>query len=247
MNKNHDSRAGQRPATRADRDASAVIATDKPAPPMPAVLTKQCSNCGAPIQIPDFTSPDLLEGRLWSDLRFDSAHFSEPPLLGKCPSCGALGPLAELPPMPESSSIQPDDRYNYQALDSDDYAALLEEAGDIAPPFHSYLRIRFWQLSNDRRRGGDSVPLSEAERANMLALLELLGSRPADRLMRAQIQRQLEDFEGAQATLDTPFDEQLAPLVKRLQRLAAEGDPGLMELFAGDPRQAAWLLSLDGV
>ncbi len=189
----------------------------------------------------------MLEGTLWSDMRFESEHYSEPPILGKCPSCGALGPLAELPPMPESSPVPPDDRYTYLPLDADDYAALLEEAGDISPHFHSYLRIRFWQLSNDRRRGADEVPLSDAERTNMVALLELLGERPADVLMRAQIQRQLEDFEGARASLDSPLNEQLSTTVERLQRLAKDCDPGLTRLFTGDPRRAAWLLSLDEV
>ena len=135
--------------------------------------------------------------------------------------------------------------HTMEPLTVDDYAALVVNLETISAQFHSYLRIRFWQLSNDRRRGAEvPLPLTAVERANLVELLKLLGEAPADRLMKAQGLRQLEDFEGAEAVLTEPFDAQLSPIIERQRRLGRDRDVRLVKIFSGDLRQAASLLSI---
>ncbi len=208
-------------------------------------ITKQCTHCGAPIRLAGSQSPESLQGDLWSDAYFETRHGTEPPILGKCHACGAIGALAELPVMENAPPPPSGTDLLFEPLSVDDFAALLEHLDEISTQFHSYLRIRFWQLGNDRRRGADvPAPLTESERANLVGLLKLLGETPSDRLMKAQIFRQLEDFEAAEAVLTESFDVQATPIIERLRQLARDRDAGLVKIFSGDPRQAASLLSL---
>ncbi len=206
---------------------------------------KQCTHCGAPIQLTDSQSPESREGTLWSDAYFEVRHSPEPQILGKCGACGAIGCVAELPAMNDATPLASGTDHAFEPLTVDDYAVLVDNLEAISAQFHSYLRIRFWQLSNDRRRDVDvPLPLTAVERANLVKLLKLLGEAPADRLMKAQGLRQLEDFEGAEAMLTQPFDAQLSPIIERLRRLGRDRDVRLVKIFSGDLRQAAALLSI---
>ncbi len=206
---------------------------------------KQCTQCGAPIQLTDSQSPESREGTLWSDAYFEVHDSPEPQLLGKCGACGAVGCLAELPAMKDATPLAGGTDHTIEPLTVDDYAVLVDNLETISAQFHSYLRIRFWQLSNDRRRGVEvPLPLTAVERANLVELLKLLGEAPADRLMKAQGLRQLEDFAGAEAVLTQPFDAQLSPIIERLRRLGREREVRLVKIFSGDLRQAASLLSI---
>ncbi len=207
---------------------------------------KQCTHCGAPIQLTDSQSPEARESTLWSDAYLEVRDSSEPQMLGKCGACGAIGCLAELPAMKDATPLADGCiDHTFEALTVDDYAVLVDNLEAISAQFHSYLRIRFWQLSNERRRGADvPLPLTAVERANLVELLKLLGEAPADRLMKAQGLRQLENFEAAEAVLTEPFDAQLSPIIERLRRLGRDRDVRLVKVFSGDPRQAAALVSI---
>ncbi len=201
-------------------------------------IYKQCAHCGAPIALSPILRPHSPGGTLWSDGYLETSS-AEPPLLGKCWACGAIGCLTELPTIESAAPPADEADCGVVPLTLDDYALLLDNLQEISAQFHSYLRIKFWQLNNHRRRGNDdTMPLSDVERTNLTELLRLLGEEDANRLLKVEILRQLQEFEDARMVLNTilsdmvngAFDEQYGPLVARLRQSIAEGDARLLRI-----------------
>ena len=198
---------------------------------------KQCPQCGAPIRLSPMPSPDALCGALWSDGYLEHPDLSEPPILGRCRACESIGCLAELPVLADLPQVAPGIDHSFLPLTADDYAVLLDNLQDISLQFHAYLRIRYWQLHNHRRRGSDHPPpLSDVERANLNELLNLLGDADADRLITAEILRQLQEFEAAEAVLARRFDDQVNPIAQRLRELVRDRRAELVKIYADEAR-----------
>ena len=197
---------------------------------------RQCANCGAPIEVAPIRPFSELGGALWSDGYVEADNAVEPPVLGKCRVCDAMGCLVELPVIEEVSELAIKGDYTFVPLAIDDYSSLLENIEDVAEQFHVYLRLRFWQLNNHRRRGSvDVAPLSERERANLVALHALLGNDDADRLIKAEICRELEEFEAAEALLAGPVAPEFTVMAERLRPLVADRRTGVEKIFSGEP------------
>ena len=197
---------------------------------------KQCPQCGTPIKLAPMPQNDNIKGTLWSDGYLENPDLPEPSILGKCRACGAIGCLAELPVMEVPPQPAPGVNHNFVALTVDDYAVLLENLQDISLQFHAYLRLRFWQLNNHRRRNSDEPPpLSDVERANLHELLNLLGDADTDRLFTAEILRQLQEFEAAQAVLAGAFNAQVGPIARRLWELARDRKAELVKIHTVEP------------
>ncbi len=198
---------------------------------------KQCPQCGAPIKLSPMPSPDALRGTLWSDGHLEHSDLGEPPILGRCRACQSIGCLAELPVMEASPQLAPGIDHSFLPLTADDYAVLLENLQDISLQFHAYLRLRYWQLNNHSRRGIDHpAPMTDVERANLRELLNLLGDGDADRLITAEILRQLEEFDAAETVLARRFSDQVSPVAQRLRELVRDRRAELVELYADEPR-----------
>ncbi len=204
-------------------------------------IYKQCAHCGAPIKLTTVLPHHSPGGTLWSDGYLEIPGVPEPPVLGKCRACGAIGCLAELATIENAVPPASEAEYNVVPLTLDDYALLLDNLEEIAAPFHPYLRIRFWQLNNNRRRReDDAIPLSDVERANLTELLQLLGEEDANRLLKVEILRQLQEFEVAKKVLGAistdmangRLDDKYAPLIARLQQSVAEGNARLMVIYS---------------
>jgi len=200
-------------------------------------IFRQCECCGAPIEITLIESGDRRRGVLWSDGYLENDDAPTPSILGKCRVCGAMGCLVELPLMEDAAHRELTDDYTAVPLTVDEYAALLENLEEIGEQFHCYLRISFWQLSNHRRRhDGADEPLSEFENANLQGLRELLDEDdPAERLIKVEVLRQLQQFERAEALLAEPVHPEIVPLVERLWQLLEARDANLVKLFTGEP------------
>jgi len=70
----------------------------------------------------------------------------------------------------------------------------------------SYLRLHAWWAGNDPRRlGGQSIPMTPLEQANLRAFLPHLNERRSwVQLLKAEILRELGEFEEADKLLNTP-------------------------------------------
>ena len=102
-----------------------------------------------------------------------------------------------------------------------DYPGLLEAEPWRGPDEEKYVRIAaFWAANMPRRSAtGALEPFAPTEERNLLALLDRLGDSPQDRLMRAEILREMGRFEDCLEAL-MGFDggelEGIARLVREL-------------------------------
>jgi hypothetical protein len=96
-----------------------------------------------------------------------------------------------------------------------------------------FIRIEAWHAANDPQRRDPSAdpPHSPESEANMEALSRLLDSKdPEQRIMKAELHRELALFDEAGRLLDFPFGEDLAPSARFIGKLALEQDRRVAEV-----------------
>lgn len=96
-----------------------------------------------------------------------------------------------------------------------------------------FVRMRSWWRTNDRFRtgGADAAPFSEAERANLAAIAEALGDAdPQHIIMRAEIARELGQFDQCLKLLDREFEEGVQFAVRTIRERAFDSDSRVVEL-----------------
>lgn len=132
------------------------------------------------------------------------------PWLIACPHCRALLWINELR---ELAAIDPQkgrERF-VTALPCetprlDDCLSFLRR-GALTPDKERYVRVRAWWAGNDeRRKSAPKLPLSQAERSNLSALIRILekSAHGGDILMRAEALRELGRFDEVLALLAMP-------------------------------------------
>ena len=92
--------------------------------------------------------------------------------------------------------------------------------------------MRFWWAANDPVRHGKApAPSSPEFHENLLRFRTILDtSEPDQRLMAAEVSRQLRDFSAAAALLDFHFPKNIACIVDFIGKLASEGDATVREV-----------------
>jgi hypothetical protein len=127
-----------------------------------------------------------------------------------------------------------------------DYFAMLKK-GVSGSAKVLYLRLKGWRAGNDERResaecpgmfktpgGGANPPLSNDEIENMRVLADLLKEKKHDeRLLKAEIMRELGLFDQALALLARPFKPELKSIAAFIWELAEKKDPWVRELSSG--------------
>lgn len=86
-----------------------------------------------------------------------------------------------------------------------------------------YIRIRAWWSFNSAHRGNitEEFGISPEEEANLLRLLQLLDTNdPHDSIMKAEILRELGQFDECLKQLDQPFDDRYLPTIDIIKKLA---------------------------
>ncbi len=107
-----------------------------------------------------------------------------------------------------------------------EYPDLLDDAPWRGPDEEKYVRIAaFWAANMPRRIAPESsAPLDDAEQRNLLALLELLGDAPEDRLLRAEILREMGRFGDCLEVLMGFADGDLDEVARLVRELAMKRD-----------------------
>ncbi len=95
-----------------------------------------------------------------------------------------------------------------------------------------YVRLRAWWAGNDGRRSAKArSPLSDSEKANLRRLADLLDEAGGhDRIMKAEILRELGQFDEAMSLLTQPFDDELSRAVAIIKDLVAKKDQFVAEI-----------------
>ena len=124
------------------------------------------------------------------------------------------------------------DALPYVAPSANDYFIFLQKRVCDSEQ-ERYLRLRAWWAGNDARRDGEEPsPLSDDEIANLDAYAALLDeSDENDRIIKAEIMRELSQYDDAITLLSTPFREQLAYAATNIRNLSVQRIPFVREIF----------------
>ncbi len=175
-------------------------------------IYKKCSQCSGAILVPNLTSGNTFGAKYWTDGKREARMLPDSFWLVKCPHCNVLLWIDEQ----EKTKRKPNAKY-YIEPSLEDYYKILQK-DTLSEEKERYLRIRAWWKSNDkRRRSQNHLPLSLEEKDNLKALFELL-STTKNYFMKAEIKRELGEFDKAKKILDELNTENSNKKVKLLMR-----------------------------
>lgn len=201
------------------------------------IIIRRCSVCTKFIEQDTIDSGNTCDARFWTDGKLDAPMMPDQPWLVKCLHCGALVWINEQEEVGEIGPLGLDkgpftDALPYETPSADDYFSFLQK-GMPEGEKERYIRLRAWWAGNDsRREGGNPTPLSNEEVANLYAFSVLLDdSDENDRILKAEIMRELNQFDDALALLSAPFYEQLNYAAAIIRNLSVQMIPFVREIL----------------
>ena len=175
-------------------------------------IYKKCSQCSGVIKVEQLTSGNTFRAKYWTDGKREAPMLPDSFWLVKCPHCKTLLWIDELEITERASSAK-----EYFEPGLNDYYKVLKD-DKLSKEKERYLRIRAWWKSNDKQRSSQSnLSISEEERNNLKKLFELLSSDEYD-FMKAEIKRELGEFETAKEILDQSEVTKKSKKVESLMR-----------------------------
>ncbi|MFZ4791913.1 MAG: ribosomal protein L7/L12 [Candidatus Competibacteraceae bacterium] len=198
----------------------------------PAVI-KQCSACSKPIKQNTILSGNTFGAKFWTDGKREAPMLPDQPWLVLCPYCHAPLWINELQQLGESNlwcelNGNFRDALHYDLPSLDDYFALLEQGVDKSGK-EQYLRLRAWWAGNDLRRNQETdIPMSAREASNLAVFATMLDESDADeRVIKAEVMRELSCFDEASELLARAADE---PAMEIIKSLIAKSDPYVRQI-----------------
>lgn len=197
--------------------------------PGPKII-KKCSECFQLIEEHTIMSGNTFGATFWTDGKIDFPMLPDQPSLIKCPHCHALLWIDEQEQVGIIDRWGERDNFigsqSYDIPSVDDHFTLLEK-GNSNTKKEKYLRMRAWWAGNDERRESQvKCPLSDKEIKNLQMLADMLvETNSNDRLLKAEIMRELGRFDNAIDLLAGPFEDELSYFVDNLRVLVQKKDP----------------------
>jgi hypothetical protein len=202
--------------------------------PEPPVI-RECPHCQMALLFPRFNQGSLRQASVWTDGRLTGPWIPDELQLVGCPFCGESFWTRQSQELGIATDTMAQQNWPEARLANElDAAAILEAVakghGDT-PRKERYLRMHAWWRDGDRRREGvakdvEMLELDESMLANLRRLYGLLDEESVDdRLMKAEIARQLGRFDEAIHLLKHEFvqdDHQAA--AARIVELATVGE-----------------------
>lgn len=202
-------------------------------------IIRECSSCGKHIAQDTIRSGNTFGAHYWTDGKRDAPMLPDLPWLAKCPHCNSLVWIDEQKQVgeidPWGSKTGDADKFPDAAPAStptlQDYAGFLQ-AGVSDEKKERYVRLRAWWTGNDPRRvKGQSTPLDSFEVENLRAFVTLLDEfEENDRIMKAEVLRELGEFSAAENLLATDFGDELSQAVSIINDLTRERTTTVAEM-----------------
>jgi hypothetical protein len=219
-----------------------------------------CPACGGLAKYATLLSGNTFGARLWTDGKQEAPMLPQPPAVVKCRHCGGCYWLADAERVGEldvwgADPLAPDEawplsedhplavpeswrtaQYVEEPEEAEYYAALRSGLAQDRQQERA-LRIFAWWRSNDPSRdgeessaGGGSEPAAREE--NLRALLPLLeGEEDRNRIMRAEVLRELGRWGEAEAALLRVRSREFAAAVRQIEALCRARDRAVRELM----------------
>ena len=209
-------------------------------------IVRECPECGILLQQATMMSGNTAGARIWTDGKMDAPMLPDRPWLVKCPQCDTLFWIDEARKVGEQNRNL-EDRSWPGAIDPDlpseaDFLNVLSDSG-LSEDKELYLRRRAWWAANDLIRADESaidslisIQLEPVRKANLEALANRLDeNKPEERIIKAEIYRELKRFDKCITLLSEPFeDEYHAEFAAFIRELAEQKSWRVREITAGE-------------
>ena len=202
-------------------------------------IIRKCVSCGNLFSQRTIGSGNTFGATQWSDGKMDAPMLPDEPSLVKCPHCGNLIWIDEQEVVGEIDGWRSRTHANpsfenvasYETPTFNEYVVFLND-GSYDENQERYVRLRAWWHSNDFRRITTLAhPLTDSEIANMEAFALLLDEHDeTDRLIKAEVFRELGRFADAENLLEHPFSEEIMPAVDLIRELVRQREQKVTEL-----------------
>ena len=184
-------------------------------------------------------SGNTLGARYWTDGKMEAPMFPQSPALVRCAHCDAQ---LWLPEARQHAFVEPPKMFEtvQGALDpiaptEADYLQAITSGLAPDEEREKYCRVHAWHVFNDARREHKNAPelreLPDQAAANMKALFALLDrNTPAERMLRAELARELGRFPESLQLTNFNFGEDYAATAAQIRELAEQSLAGVAEV-----------------
>lgn len=185
---------------------------------------------GAIVKITTIMSGNTFGARYWTDGKCEAPMLPDRPWLRLVPNNGELFWTDECEQIGEEELRDGVNEFaNVPFAEEpsiDDYIRALSDSIASSLEKERYVRIRLWWAANDPVRQGETTsPPWAGHRDNQINLLALLDELESNqRLMAAEVCRELGDFARASELLTFGFPKDYHPAVNRLKTLVEQRD-----------------------
>jgi len=181
-------------------------------------------------------SGNTIGATYWTDGKEDAPMLPDQPWLVQCPHCRASLWLDEQEKVGEIDTFETSEQYkdskSCTTPNFNEYFNILSK-GNLSSKKERYLRFRAMWAGNDPRRdtGLSKNDLSDEERANLEGIFKILDySDDDDRLMMAEIKRELGKFDDAEAIINESFANEYMQAVSIIKELIEKKESFVTEM-----------------
>ena len=199
-------------------------------------IYRECPSCDRLLLQNTLISGNTIGAKFWTDGKMDAPMLPDYPALVRCAHCRNL---LWLPEAREHEFAEPPKMFETVAgalsplaPTESDYLEAIESGLAPDKEREKYCRVRAWHCFNDARRDQKNAEnldeLSGVAASNMKALFAMLDRvQPGERMLRAEIARELGRFPEALGLLNFDFGEDYAATAARIRELAEQGKAGV--------------------
>ena len=190
---------------------------------MPMLIIRECPHCRAHVVQEETVSGNTIGATYWTDGKREAKMLPDHPWLAKCPVCSGLFWVEE--------AVEVDTGFD-AAKGKQQVLALSENEllGFLAGPALTqdkelYLRVRAWRSANDAWRWNPNATpaFSKEQVQNLKSLYKMLDEKePNQRILKAEIARELGEFDECRLLLSYQFDKGYDYAVGFIKKLAEE-------------------------
>lgn len=195
------------------------------------IIVRECPTCNKQLAQETTMSGNTFNARSWTDGKMEAKMLPDRPWLVKCPQCGAIFWIDEAKKVREDRSPEIENRLLMGSLSpslpsENEYLTLLSD-GKLTKKKELYCRQRAWWAANDsiRKTQETEFRFSAVQENNLETLSQLMNEKDAgQRLIKAEILRELGKFKDCINLLKQPFDDEWHTKISAVIRGLAEAE-----------------------
>ena len=192
----------------------------------PAFIVRECPHCKAHVVQEETVSGNTFGAKFYTDGKREAKMLPNHPLLAKCPLCSRLFWVDEAVEVDTGFDAAKGKQQVWAPSEKDLLGFLVGPA--LPADKELYVRVSAWRSANDAWRWNpNATPAFYKEQVqNLKALSDMLDEKePNQRILKAEIARELGEFDDCLGLLSHPFDERYGHAVGFIKKLAEEKVP----------------------